>query len=141
MARRRLDQEKTTTDRRLQPHENTAARLVRAAMQASAAVAEAAASWTPSSESCPVSATLPCSRCGRPERGSGCRRFTAPPANSSSTPGTAKKTGNQLEHRRNVSLTKWIPDDTPHDLGSLRPFATSTAADTTPQTWKRGRGR
>jgi hypothetical protein len=44
-----------------------------------------------------------------------------------------KKTGTAFDNTRTISLSGWIPDDTPADVPALAPFATSTVLDTSPQ--------
>jgi hypothetical protein len=133
VAHQRLRREQATTESRLKPHEGAAGRLVRAAMQASTAIAEAR------SELEAVDREL--SRFSdanvQQTRQLGVK-FRLPDVHRSAderyvTTWYRKKTGNDLENRLTVRLHGWIPDGTPNDLDVLRPFALSTAADITPQ--------
>jgi hypothetical protein len=54
------------TERQLRPQESTAARVVRTAMQASAAITAARQQPKPSSGNCRGSATLPYAKSARP---------------------------------------------------------------------------
>jgi hypothetical protein len=133
VARHRLTREQTATERQLRPQESTAGRVVRTAMQASAAITAARQEL----EAVERELSRFSDAAVREIRQAGVKmRF--PDIHRSADERFVdawyrKRTGTEFDSTRTISLFGWIPDDTPVDLPALAPFAKSTVLDTSPQ--------